>query len=153
METTAMMLAEHPFLAGMRPMHLERLSYYTRRGVFRPGARVFNEGGHANRFWLIRDGRIDLDTHLPGRPDAVVESLGAGTVLGWSWLFPPRTWHFGAVAREATRTVELDAAGVLQLCRSDPELGYQLTTRFMAVVVDRLQSTRTRLVDVYGTGG
>lgn len=149
METNRAALAEHPFFDGMRPMQLERLSYYTRQGVFRAGTRIFNEGGRAKRFWLIRKGRVDLDTHLPGRPDATVESLGPGAVLGWSWLFPPYTWHFGAVARESTLTLELDATEVLRLCHSDPELGYELTTRFVALVVERLQATRLRLIDVY----
>jgi CRP/FNR family cyclic AMP-dependent transcriptional regulator len=150
MMTVSALLTEQPFFAGMRPIHLERLSFYARRGVFRPGARVFNEGGHADRFWVIREGRVELDTHVPGRPDTVVEALGPGSVLGWSWLFAPYTWHFGAVATEPTLTIDLDAAGVRRLCEHDPEIGYELTTRFMAVVVERLQATRTRLLDLYG---
>jgi CRP-like cAMP-binding protein len=152
MITMAALLAEQPFFAGMRPIHLERLSFYARRSVFRPGARVFNEGGHADRFWVIRAGRAQINTHLPGRPDAVIETLGPGAVLGWSWLFPPQTWHFGAVTLEPTLTVELEAAGVLRLLQDDPEIGYELTKRFMAVVVERLQATRMRLIDVYSTG-
>jgi CRP-like cAMP-binding protein len=149
MVTMAALLAEQPFFGGMRPIHLERLSYYAKRSVFHAGTRIFNEGGHADRFWVIRDGRVQLDTHLPGRPDAVIDTLGPGTVLGWSWLFPPHTWHFGALAMEPTLTVELEAPGVQRLCQGDPEIGYELTRRFMAIVVERLQATRVRLIDVY----
>jgi len=149
MITMAGILAEQPFLAGIRPIHLERLSYYARRSTFHAGARIFNEGGHADRFWIIRDGLVRLDTHLPGRDDVAVETLGPGAVLGWSWLFPPYTWHFGAVAVEPTLTLQFDGPEVLRLCEGAPELGYEVTRRFLNVVVERLQATRSRLMDVY----
>lgn len=148
--TTYDLLAAHPFLSGLPRDQLTRLSAWGHRSVFHAGARVFAEGGRATRFWLIREGHVRLDTHLPGRGDVVVETLGPGEVLGWSWLFAPYRWHFGATAVEDTLTVEMDGAGVRRLCDEDPALGYQLATRFMAVVVDRLQATRMRLLDLYG---
>jgi hypothetical protein len=33
---------------------------------------------------------------------------------------------------------------------TDPRLGFELLRRFAAVIVDRLQMTRLRLLDVYG---
>lgn len=71
-------------------------------------------------------------------------------MLGWSWLFPPYRWQFGAVAVRRTPTVEFTAEGVRRLMESDDALGRQLTTRFMSVVVDRLQASRVRLLDLYG---
>lgn len=149
MDTAFDLLAAQPFLAGLTDRQLQRLSLYASRSLFHAGSRVFYEGSRADRFWLIKDGRVNLDTHLPGRGDVVVETLGPGAVLGWSWLFPPYRWHFGAVAVATTFTVSLDGPGVRNLCESDHELGYDLTTRFMQVVVDRLQATRLRLLDLY----
>jgi CRP-like cAMP-binding protein len=80
----------------------------------------------------------------------VIEKLGADTVLGWSWLFPPYRWQFGALAVEQTEAIEFDADGVRRLVAEDAELGRELTTRFMGVVVDRLQASRARLLDLYG---
>ena len=68
----------------------------------------------------------------------------------WSWLLPPYRWQFGAVATRRTTTVEFTAAGVRRLMESDDTLGRQLTTRFMSVVVDRLQASRVRLLELYG---
>jgi hypothetical protein len=79
----------------------------------------------------------------------VVETLGPGAVLGWSWLFPPYQWHFDAYAVETTFAVRMDGFGVRRLCDADHELGYQLIRRFMQVAVDRLQKTRMRLLDLY----
>jgi CRP/FNR family cyclic AMP-dependent transcriptional regulator len=143
------LLAEHPFLAGLEPSWLDRLTSYA-HPVFRAaGHRLFLEGRPAQRFWLLRSGRVALDIRTPGRGDVVLETVGAGTVLGWSWLFEPYRWHFGAVTVEPVRAIEFDAAGVRRLMADDPALGHALTTRFMSVVFDRLQSTRVRLLDLY----
>jgi CRP-like cAMP-binding protein len=91
-----------------------------------------------------------LDLHVPGRGDVIIESLDPGTVLGWSWLFPPYDWRFGASAAEPVRAIVLDAADVRVMCATDPALGYELTRRFTAVMLDRLQNTRLRLLDLYG---
>ncbi|GAA1823449.1 cyclic nucleotide-binding domain-containing protein [Planosporangium flavigriseum] len=148
MATAYDLLAAQPFLAGLSEQHLRQLSYMASRTVLPAGSRVFSEGSRADRFWLINRGRVDLDTYVPGRGRVVVESLGAGSVLGWSWMFPPYRWHFGAVAVETTFAVALDAFGVRRLTDADHELGYQLTRRFMQVVVERLQATRMRLLDL-----
>ncbi len=147
--TTLDLLVAHPFLEGMPKHWLERLSYQGKRAVYHSGTRLFREGNPADRFWLIRDGRVSLELGVPGRGDVAIDSLGAGTVLGWSWMFPPYRWHFTAVAADQSLAVEFDGKGVLRLCDEDPALGYELTRRFAAVLIERLQATRMRLVDLY----
>jgi CRP-like cAMP-binding protein len=143
------LIAAHPFLDGLGPEMLARLSTRATPRDFGAGARIFDEGGTADRFWLIVTGHVQLDAYVPGRGHVLIESLGAGAVLGWSWLFPPYTWHFGATAVQPSATVEFDAPGVQAICEADPTLGYDLIRRFMQVVVDRLQATRIRLLDLY----
>lgn len=148
-ETTSELLAHHPFLTGLTEQQLERLAPWAHRQVFRAGVRIFSEGGRADRFWLIREGQVALDTQVPGDGEVVVETLGPGSVLGWSWLFPPYRWHLGATAVEQTLTIAFDAAGVRELCAEDTRIGHDLYRRFTEVVVNRLQATRARLLDLY----
>ena len=86
---------------------------------------------------------------VPGRGDQIVETLGPGTVLGWSWLHPPYRWHFGAVARLATTAIAFDAASVRRRCDADPAFGYAALRAFTPVITERLQATRLRLLDLY----
>ncbi|HVR13489.1 MAG TPA: hypothetical protein VMS41_06900, partial [Gaiellaceae bacterium] len=72
-------------------------------------------------------------------------------VLGWSWLFPPHRWHFDARALTAMRATAFDAACLRGKCDQDPKLGYDLMSRFAQVLIERLQWTRLRLLDIYGT--
>ncbi|MFJ1821296.1 cyclic nucleotide-binding domain-containing protein [Streptomyces sp. NPDC088139] len=114
------------------------------------GARLFEEGRRADRFWVIRSGQVEVDLHVPGRRAAVVETLGRDELLGWSWLFPPHVWHLGARVIQAGQAVEFDAAAVRSLCEADAALG-RAVYRFVAdTVAERLYGTRTRLLQLYG---
>ncbi|RFU39598.1 cyclic nucleotide-binding domain-containing protein [Actinomadura logoneensis] len=136
-------------MRGLRGHHLERLATAAHRVTAPDRHRFFDEGGRADRFWLVETGRVGVDAHVPGRGLVVVETLGRDAVLGWSWLFPPFQWRFGARALAPVRAVEFDARLVRTLCADDPELGHELTRRFAEVMLDRLQATRMRLMDVY----
>ena len=117
-------ISAHPFFAALTDAQLAALSEDALTETFTAGQRLFDEGGIADRFWLIEQGNIALDMRIPGRGDQIVETLGPGTVLGWSWLHPPYRWHFGAMARIATTTIAFDAASVRRRCDADPAFGY-----------------------------
>jgi CRP-like cAMP-binding protein len=143
------LLAVHDFTAGLPSAALHRLAA-AGRPVFLPGGhRLFREDGTADRFWLVYAGEVVLDFHVPGRGDIAIERIGSGAVVGWSWLLGPHRWRFGAVTVGHVRAVELDATRVRTLIAADAELGRDLTTRMLAVVADRLEAARHRLVELY----
>ncbi|MBV9795627.1 MAG: cyclic nucleotide-binding domain-containing protein [Actinobacteria bacterium] len=113
------------------------------------GRRLFEDGGNAASFWLIRSGSVALDLHIPRAGAVVIETLGMGDVVGWSWLLPPHVWTLGAITVKPTEAFQVDGPAVRALCDADPELGYQLTRRFLVVAANRLHATRTRLLDHY----
>jgi hypothetical protein len=99
---------------------------------------AFDDYSYTHYLYVIafieaQTGRIRLDTLIPGRGPVVVETLGPGTVLGWSWLFPPFMWAFGAVAASPVESFEFDARTVRAWCASDPALGYEVTWRVAEV--------------------
>lgn len=110
---------------------------------------VFEEDEPAERFWIIRSGRVALDFHIPGRGPAVVETLGSGELLGWSWLFEPFRWHLGARTREAVDALEFDAAVVREAIAADPAFGLAVTTCVAVTIGRRLKACRARLIDMY----
>ncbi|WP_346048783.1 cyclic nucleotide-binding domain-containing protein [Actinomadura chokoriensis] len=144
---TAADLARETFLRGMRTADLARLAGAARPAAFPAGRRIIAEAEPAERFWLIREGTVALDLRSPGSGTAAVDTLGPGAALGWSWLFRPYRWRFGATALSDVRAVEFDGRLVRTLCAVDPALGYELTRRFTELVVDRLQIAQTRLLE------
>lgn len=143
-------LTQHPFLRGMMEEHIALLNQVTRYIAVPARHRLFDEGGTADRFWLIEAGQVALDLHVPGHGPVIIETLGRGDVIGWSWLFPPFEWLLGGVTMQATQAFELDGRAVRAMCEADSALGHELTRRMIAVVVRRLQATRIRLLNVYG---
>ncbi len=139
-------LAAHPFLHGMPTKQLDALAKAASEVRFPVRSQLFEDGGHAARFWLIRSGKVALDLQVPRQGPMVIETLGIGELLGWSWLFPPYRWSFGAVALSPVEAFEFDASPVRALCASDPALGYELTQRAARVLAHRLQATRVRLM-------
>ena len=147
--TVAALLSAQPFFAALTGSQREALAEDGTAVMVAAGERLFDEGGVADMFWLIELGRIALDMRVPGRGDQIVETLGPGTVLGWSWLHPPYRWQFGAMARLATTTIAFDAASVRRRCDADPAFGYAMLRAFTPVIIERLQATRLRLMDLY----
>jgi len=145
-EVTAAALATHPFLHGMPRDQLGVLAGISSDIRFPARHRIFEDGGNATRFWLIQSGHVSLDLHVPGEGPVVIETIGMGELLGWSWLFPPFKWAFGAVAATPVEAFEFDAPAVREACAADPGLGYELNQRITRVLAKRLQATRIRLI-------
>jgi CRP/FNR family cyclic AMP-dependent transcriptional regulator len=140
-------LRAQPFLRGLPPAQLAKLAELCRHVTVPAGQRLFEEGATADRFWLIDAGQVALDASVPGRGRVSIERLGRNDVIGLSWMLPPRQWRFGAVATQQMQGFEFDARAVRTASDADPVLGFELSRRFSAIVVRRLQATRTRLVE------
>jgi CRP-like cAMP-binding protein len=142
-------LARFPLFAGLTRAQLDKVAA-TGSGVSFPvGQRIIEEGGFADHCWLIRSGRVALQTPLPNKTASTVQTLGRGDVLGWSWLLPPHRWRFDGVATAPVTAIELDAVRLRALAAEDPLLGYSVALGLGAVLVDRLHGTRARLIDMY----
>lgn len=107
---------------------------------------IFREGEIANRFYLLLEGRVQLEAEAPDRPAVPVDLLGAGDVLGWSWLLPPYTWNFTARTIEPVKAVFFYGTWLRERGETDPVLGYELMRRTAVVLMHRLQATRQQLV-------
>ena len=152
METRTLepILKEHPFFGDLAPQYLQLIVGCARNVRFKAGQGVFHEGDTANYFYVIRRGRIRLEIHAPGRGSLAIQTIQAGEVVGWSWLFPPYRWHSDAYAVEDTQAIEMDGACLRSKCEADHDLGYEMMKRFSSIISDRLQATRLQLLDIYG---
>lgn len=144
------LLAEVPAFEGMGSAHLKLIAGCARNDVFEQGAYLMREGDPADHFYVIRRGRVAMETFIPQRGGLTVETIDDGDLLGWSWLVSPYRVHLDVKALTETHVISFDAACLRGKCEQDPALGYELMKRFLPVIVERLQATRLRLLDVYG---
>ncbi|MFD7136299.1 cyclic nucleotide-binding domain-containing protein [Streptomyces sp. NPDC059894] len=138
-------------LTALPPPQRRRLTSLAREVSFPEDARIFEAGGTADRFWVIRSGAVSLTQQVTSVQRVTVAGLGAGDLLGWSWLFPPYQWDFGAEAFSPVRAYEFEAQPVLKLCEEDPALGLSLVRIVAEILAHRLEMTRGKLMEQYGT--
>jgi CRP/FNR family transcriptional regulator, cyclic AMP receptor protein len=152
MSTIEEVLQEVKLFRGLEPEALELIAGCGSHVRFVEGEMLFREGDKADTFLVLRHGSVALETFVPARGPVTIETLEPGEVVGWSWLFPPYRWHFDARALSLVRATAFDGACLRAKCDDDPLLGYELMSRFAQVLIDRLQWTRLRLLDLYGDG-
>jgi CRP/FNR family cyclic AMP-dependent transcriptional regulator len=153
METNASNLALATTISGHRlfkdlsPRYLALLAEVAMFKDFAAGEVIFREGDPANRFYLILDGEVALESAPPDRPPVVLQTIGRDDVLGWSWLFPPYYWHFDARATGPTKAVFFYGTWLRENCERDRDFGYEMMKRMSAIIIDRLQATRKKLAE------
>ena len=139
-------MAGHPFLKDLSPPIFKKLADSGMVMRFPAGQRIFIEGDPANRFYLIVKGTVVLAAPAPEGRSVTLQTIGAGDVLGWSWLIPPYSWLFDATAETDVEAIFFYGTRLREECESDHDLGYELMKRMGTIVVHRLQSVRRKLV-------
>jgi CRP-like cAMP-binding protein len=150
METLEPILSQHPFLQGLEKKYLDLVVGCASNVRFDAEELLCHEGDEAEKFYIIRTGKVAVEMLIPGKGPMVIQTLGNGDVLGWSWLFPPYKWHFDARVLELTRAIALDGKCLRKKCEEDVHLGYELLKRFSQVMESRLSAMRLQLLDMYG---
>lgn len=139
-------LAKQPFARSASPDFLNGLAKVARQITFRKGEVIFREREFADKFFLILSGKVGLETQRNGASIIVIQILGPGEALGWSWLFPPFHWHFTARALEPCTVLAFRGSALLVRAEEDPVFGYELMKRISRQVIRRLQATRERFI-------
>jgi CRP-like cAMP-binding protein len=136
----------HPFLVGLKADQLAALKDNAMLMRYQPGDIIFREGDPANRFYLIQNGKVALESRRQGSVPALIQHVGPGDLLGWSWLFPSYCWNFDARAVEPTEAIFFYGTWLRERCENDHDLGYELLKRMTSVIIQRLQATRKHLL-------
>lgn len=151
-ESLEPVIEAHLFFKGLEKRHIQFIAGCAKNVRFPAGAVVFREGDPADQFYFVREGLVAVELMVPHRGFTTLQTVGAGDVLGWSWLLPPFRWRFGARTTEPTRALAFDAKCLRAKCEEDHDLGYELFKRFSHVMAERLEATRLQLLDLYGVG-
>ncbi len=150
MESLEKILIQHPFVEGLPSEHIQLILGCAKNVVFEPGKYLFKENEEANSFYIIRSGKVALEIYSPEVGSIIIQTLGDGEIIGWSWMVPPYQWRFDARAIELTRVIELDGTCLRNKCETDPSLGYEIMKRLANVFEQRINAMRIQLLDLYG---
>jgi len=119
------LIEQQPFFKGLNGRQLHMLTDSAMVMRFAPGQAILMEGGPANRFYLILEGKVAFEMELDADGATIpVQTLGPGQELGGSWLFSPYLPHFSAQAMEPTRTIFFYGTRLREQCDQGHEFGY-----------------------------
>jgi CRP-like cAMP-binding protein len=141
-------LERHPFSKHFGPPQVERLASLARSATFAPEQVIFHTGDDCHDFYLIVGGRVALEIPV-GKRMLRIQTLSDGDEFGFSALIMGRGMTFQARALQPVEALAFDGGRLLEACRDDPVLGYNLMRQLLLVVSERLDATRLQLMDTY----
>lgn len=148
-KTLESILKEHPFFKDLKPQDLAFIVGCASNVLFKEGDIILREGAPADKFYLIRQGRIAIDIQATENQSITIQTIQEGDILGWSWLIPPHKNKFNARAVSDIRAIALDGKCLREKCEKNHDLGYELIKRLARVFTQRLELTRIQLLDLY----
>ncbi|MCP4388180.1 MAG: cyclic nucleotide-binding domain-containing protein, partial [Gammaproteobacteria bacterium] len=140
-------LSSHAFFSGLDDGFIKFLSDSATKVRVKQGESLFKQGERADKFYLLRSGQISIQIPALMGPTLDIQTLGEDQILGWSWLISPYRWSFQARAMEDTEVIEFDGSAILARCEQDPAFGYELFKRFAALMSERLDAARQKMMD------
>jgi CRP-like cAMP-binding protein len=150
METIEPLLTKHPLFENLEPQHIKLLVGCAKNIAVKPDQYIFKENAVANLFYVIRKGRVNIETLSAQSGIVTIQSCTDGEIIGWSSLFPPYKWHFDARAVELTRLVAFDAKCLRTKFNNDHNFGYKMLSLLSNVLADRLDAIRIQLINAHG---
>ena len=140
-------------LAALGETQLRRLLAHARELQVGAGTTLFRQGDAADRFYVLREGAVQVGVPAINGPELEVQSLGPGDVIGWSWLIEPYRWAFDARVTRDARLLAFNGPEIIAECERDPALGYALFKVFAGLMSTRLHAARTRMMESWAPPG
>jgi CRP-like cAMP-binding protein len=152
-QSTAEYLSAHEFFSEFSDDVLKFLCECSSMREIKKGQILFLQGEHADRFYVIRKGRISLQMPAIMGPTMEIQSVDEGQILGWSWLISPYQWNFQTKAEEDSELLQFDGTAILARCEQEPKFGYELLKKFAVLMSVGLNAARQKMMNEWNPIG
>ncbi len=135
-------IKNHYFFHNWKEEYINLILEISSIKTFPKNTRIINEGFFADSFFIIVNGLVEVKYM-----DIVLQVLGSGEVIGWSWLIYPYTWSFSVDTVKDTVTISIDAEKLRNLFNEYKEIECNIYKSMFSIVSNRLKSARQRIVE------
>jgi len=146
-------LSAHEFFSEFSDDVLKFLCECSSTREIKKGQILFLQGEHADKFYVVRSGRISLQMPAIMGPTLEIQTVDEDQVLGWSWLISPYQWNFQTKAEDDSELLQFDGAAILAQCEQDPKLGFELVKKFAALMSVGLNAARQKMMNEWNPIG
>lgn len=116
----------------------EQLSSMTEIQCYKEREVIFEEGDHAENFYVLKKGKVLLEVEVS---ESIIISLGSiksGYSFGWSSLIPGSSHTSYAVCAEPCDVMIIPGKQFLGMLDGDHPSGYRFMTEVMKILKNRL---------------
>ena len=146
-------LSTHEFFSEFSDDDLKFLCECSSTREIKKGQILFLQGEHADKFYVVRSGRISIQMPAIMGPTLEIQAVEEDQVLGWSWLISPYQWNFQTKAEEDSELLQFDGVAILARCEEEPKFGYELLKKFAGLMSVRLNAARQKMMDEWNPIG
>jgi len=146
-------LSAHEFFSEFSDDVLKFLCECSSTREIKKGQILFLQGEHADKFYVVRSGRISIQMPAIMGPTLEIQAVDEDQVLGWSWLISPYQWNFQTKAEEDSELLQFDGVAILARCEQEPKFGYELLKKFAGLISVRLNAARQKMMDEWNPVG
>ena len=112
--------------------------------TYEAGDRIFEEGEHSARLYMISDGQVLLQrSRNIGDRKATwpLGLLGKGRAMGWSaLLYGPRYVTASAICQKPTQVISIEGTSLRSVLEKQPGIGLKVMDRLACMLGERLRA-------------
>jgi len=141
-----------PIFTGLTDIQLDALCPLMEVVYLPSQSVVFVQGQMADYFYILVEGEVTVRYKPYDGPQLVVAHITRGGVFGWSAALRHAVYTSAAVAETECRAYRMDGKRLERLCRKNPDAGAILLERLADAIAQRLDSTRTQVLEMLNAG-
>lgn len=148
-QTLRTLLSQTRFGENLAATDLDSMTNVGRLLNVPSGNVLFSEGAMEDEVFVVIEGHVALEMHVPRRGNVRLLTVGPGELVGWSGLLGDGPMTATALTTDAATLIGLSSRKLRDLCQQNHELGYVLMTETARAIAQRVLVTRLQLLDLF----
>ncbi len=138
-----------PWFLDLSPESIQRLNSIADVISLNKSNVIFEEGDQHPFVYIVLEGKVRLESFVPGRGSIPILTAESLDVVGWSSMTPVvRQKTCTARVIEDTKLLAFNADTLIACCEKDCELGYVIMRRLANIVASHLLNHRLHLLEI-----
>ena len=101
---------------------------------------IFKQGEPADRFYMLKRGKVLLEQRISEKVTAFIGSIKPGFSFGWSAMIEDGTYSANAVSAEPCEIYSFQSEKIKKLFENNPDMGYRVYQRLLVIIKKRYDS-------------
>ena len=101
---------------------------------------IFKQGDPADRFYMLKRGKVLLEQRISEKVTAIIGSIKPGFSFGWGAMIEDGSYSAKAVCAEPCEIYSFKSEKIKKLFEDNPDMGYRVYQRLLVIIKKRYDS-------------